>query len=105
MTGWRIGYLGATREIAQAIANLQDHSTSNPTSISQYATLAALRGDDSCIRLMVEEFQKRRDYMVGRLKAIEGLHCNVPQGAFYVFCDISHMGIGSTEFAKSLLQK
>ncbi len=89
MTGWRIGYAAAEKEIIKAMSNLQSHSTSNPASISQKAALAALTGPQEEVRAMVEEFKKRRDYMVGRVNRIKGMSCLKPQGTFYLFVDIS----------------
>jgi len=89
MTGWRIGYAAGNREIITAMSNLQSHSTSNPASISQKAALAALEGPQEPLRHMVAEFVKRRDYIVERLNSINGISCLKPQGAFYVFPDIS----------------
>ncbi len=88
MTGWRIGYAAGPKEIIQAMSNLQSHSTSNPTSISQKAALAALEGPQEPLFNMVAEFVKRRDYLVERLNAIKGISCLKPQGAFYVFLDV-----------------
>ncbi len=89
MTGWRIGYAAGPKEIIKAMSNLQSHSTSNPTSISQKASLAALEGTQEPLYNMVAEFARRRDYIVDRLNSIEGISCLKPQGAFYVFPDVS----------------
>lgn len=89
MTGWRIGYAAGPKEIIQAMSNLQDHSTSNPTSIAQYATVEALKGSQESLKEMIDAFLKRRDYIVQRINSIKGLSCLKPQGAFYVFVDIS----------------
>lgn len=91
MTGWRIGYAAAPAMLAKAMADLQSHSTSNPTSIAQAATLEAVQGDQEAVRTMVSEFVKRRDYMVERLNAMPGVNCNRPGGAFYVFPDIREL--------------
>ena len=85
MTGWRIGYTVGQKEIIAAISNIQSQSTSNPTSISQYAALAALTGPQDFISMMVGEFQKRRDFLVRELTSIPGVTCYNPRGAFYVF--------------------
>ena len=85
MTGWRIGYTVGQKEIISAMSNIQSQSTSNPTSISQYAALAALTGPQDFIAMMVKEFQKRRDYLVAELTSIPGVTCYNPRGAFYVF--------------------
>jgi aspartate aminotransferase len=103
MTGWRIGYLGAPLEIADAVAKLQDHSTSNPTSISQKAAVAALKANQDFTKNMCLEFQRRRDYCVLRLKRMRHLDFFLPQGAFYIFCNISKTGIDSLTFANRLL--
>ncbi|OGX13356.1 MAG: aspartate aminotransferase [Omnitrophica bacterium RIFOXYB12_FULL_50_7] len=89
MTGWRIGYAAGPKEIIQAMSNLQDHSTSNPTSISQVASVEALNGVQDDLKTMTGEFRKRRDYMVEKVNAIKGLSVSNPQGAFYCWVDIS----------------
>jgi aspartate aminotransferase len=85
MTGWRIGFAAGKKEIIQAMGNIQSQSTSNPTSISQKAALAALTGPQDFVTFMVREFQKRRDFFVQGLNSIEGVTCFEPKGAFYVF--------------------
>lgn len=85
MTGWRIGYAAGPKEIIKAMAAIQSQSTSNPTSIAQKAAVEALRGPQDSVRLMVEEFDRRRRYMVSELNSIEGVSCTKPTGAFYVF--------------------
>jgi aspartate aminotransferase len=89
MTGWRIGYIAGPGEIIQAISNLQDHSTSNPTSIAQAASLEALTGSQDDVEKMVREFKIRRDFMVDRINAIDGISTIMPQGAFYCWLNIS----------------
>ncbi|MCK9429896.1 MAG: pyridoxal phosphate-dependent aminotransferase [Candidatus Omnitrophica bacterium] len=105
MTGWRIGYLGAPGDIANAISNLQDHSTSNPNSIAQKAATAALSAPEDFTLGLCREFQKRRDYLASRLKGIEKISFTLPQGAFYMFCNISKTGLDSMEFARRLLDE
>ena len=105
MTGWRIGYLGAPADVAGAISNLQDHSTSNPNSIAQKAAVAALSAPDDFTRDLCREFQKRRDYLAERLKKVPKLSFKLPQGAFYIFCDISKTGLDSMSFARRLLEE
>jgi len=105
MTGWRIGYLGASPEIVDAISKLQDHSTSNPTSISQKAAVAALSAPDDFSKRICQEFQKRRDYCILRLKGMKKINYCLPQGAFYIFCDISKTRINSLTFADRLLEE
>ncbi len=105
MTGWRIGYLGAAPVIAEAVARLQDHSTSNPNSIAQKAAVAALSASGDFTKKICCEFQKRRDFAVSRLKKIEKLDVVVPQGAFYIFCNIAKTGLDSSTFAQRLLEE
>lgn len=90
MTGWRVGYIGAPKEIAAACTKLQGQYTSGTGSISQRATKAAMEADPSEIKFMVDAFHKRRDLVISMLREIKGLKINVPQGAFYVFPDISY---------------
>lgn len=105
MTGWRIGYLGAPSDIANAISNLQDHSTSNPNSIAQKAAVAALTAPEDFTHKLCQEFSKRRDYLAARLKAIKNLSFSLPLGAFYMFCDISKTGLDSLTFSRRLLDE
>jgi aspartate aminotransferase len=87
MTGWRIGYCGGPEEIISGMENVQSHSTSNPTSISQYAAEAALNGDQGCIAPMVAAFKERGKFVFEQLNRIPGVKCLAPAGAFYVFPD------------------
>jgi len=89
MTGWRIGYAAAPAEVAKAMADLQSHSTSNPTSIAQAAAVAALNGPQEPVSAMVAAFAARREYILERLTALPGVRCRRPAGAFYVFPDVS----------------
>ncbi|HZK18854.1 MAG TPA: pyridoxal phosphate-dependent aminotransferase [Clostridia bacterium] len=114
MTGWRIGYMAAPAKIAKAVADLQSHSTSNPTSIAQYASLEALTGSQEQLKMMVSEFAKRREFMFNELKAIPGLTCNKPGGSFYLYPNLkSYFGKSyegqvinsASDFAGILLEK
>jgi len=105
MTGWRIGYIGAPADVANAISNLQDHSTSNPNSIAQKAAAAALSAPEDFTLKLCQEFQRRRDYLASRLKGIKKIGFTLPQGAFYMFCDISKTGLDSMEFSRRLLEE
>jgi aspartate aminotransferase len=89
MTGWRIGYVAGPKEIIGAIKKIQSHSTSNPTSIAQKASVAALKGSQGFVADMVAEFDKRRTYIVDRLRALPGVKTAMPKGAFYVFPNFS----------------
>ena len=90
MTGWRIGYIGAPEFIAKACTKLQGQVTSGANSIAQRATIAALEAAPSEIGYMVEAFHKRRDLVLHLVNDIKGLEVNVPEGAFYVFPDVSY---------------
>ena len=113
MTGWRLGYAAGPQEIIAAMGNYQSQTTSNPTSFVQKAGIDALRGPQEAVALMVQEFEQRRNYVVERLNAMEGLSCFRPMGAFYAFPNVSgtygkHSPSGqitnSTSFAEHLLQ-
>jgi len=113
MTGWRLGYAVGPQEIIAAIGNYQSQTTSNPNSIAQKAGVEALRGSQSPVAVMVQEFERRRNYVIERLNAMEGLSCFTPQGAFYAFPNVSstfakRSAIGpitnASTFAEHLLQ-
>jgi aspartate aminotransferase len=87
MTGWRIGYCGGPQELIDAMENVQSHSTSNPTSISQYAAEAALNGDQSCMDPMLVAFKERAKVITEGLNRIQGVKSLMPTGAFYAFPD------------------
>jgi aspartate aminotransferase len=89
MTGWRIGYTGGPEELITAMDAVQSQEVSNPTSIAQKAALAALTGPQDFIEIMVNEYDRRRRYIVDRLNSVHGVHCLMPEGAFYVFPDVS----------------
>jgi aspartate aminotransferase len=89
MTGWRIGYIGAPQYIADACTKVQGQFTSGTCSIAQKATIAAMKADPSVIKDMITAFHNRRDLVLNGLNEIEGVKTNIPEGAFYVFPDIS----------------
>ena len=89
MTGWRIGYAGGPKSIIAAMKKIQSQSTSNPSSISQAASVAALAGDQSCVRDMTRAFRERHDYVVAALNKIPGFKCLPSAGTFYAFPDVS----------------
>ena len=101
MTGWRIGYAIGPADIISAAGKIQSQSTSNPTSIAQAAALEAISGSQVEVPRMVREFKQRRDVIVDRLNAIQGMHCLKPQGAFYVFPNISAL-LGRSANGKKL---
>ena len=101
MTGWRIGYAAASLKIAKVMGNLQSHATSNPNSMAQFASVAALNGPTGALDAMVEEFDRRRRYMVERINSIPGLSCLLPHGAFYVMLNITG-ALGKTYKGKEI---
>ena len=100
MTGWRIGYTAGDEKVIQAMGKLQGQSTSCPSSIAQVAAIEALIGDQSEVAIMRNIFKKRRDYIVNRLNKMNGVHCDNPGGAFYVFPDFSTL-MGSNKKIQS----
>jgi len=104
MTGWRIGYAAGALEIMEYIKKFQDHSTSNPTSISQVAAMEALKASQDSIDQMRQIFKKRRDLMLQCIDKIPELSYIRPEGAFYVFCDFSKVGDASL-IAKQMLDE
>jgi aspartate aminotransferase len=115
MTGWRIGYTLGPEALIQALIKLQSQSTSNPTSIAQYAALEAMRGSMDSVPVMLAEYEKRRKRIVEGLRAIPGVTCEWPSGAFYAFPNISaHLSSvqgkpalakSCTEISKLLLER
>jgi aspartate aminotransferase len=113
MTGWRIGYACGAEPIVRAVTDLQSQSTSNPTSIAQAAAAAAFGGPQACVAEMRAAFERRRTRIVELLRAIPGVTCTVPEGAFYVFPDVSRfidsaaLGArkGSDALCEQLLEK
>ncbi|GAB4281659.1 MAG: pyridoxal phosphate-dependent aminotransferase [Oscillatoriaceae cyanobacterium] len=104
MTGWRLGYLAGPIEIIKAASTLQSHSTSNICTFAQYGAIAALESSQDCVEEMRAAFADRRRFVLDRLAAIPGLTCPKPDGAFYVFPNISKTGLKSLEFCKQLLE-
>lgn len=105
MTGWRIGYAAGPKHVIDAMTALQSHSTSNPTSISQHAALAALTGDQTEVARMTEEFRRRRDRLVTGLNTLPGLSCLMPDGAFYAWCNVSRLGQPAETIASRWLEE
>jgi aspartate aminotransferase len=114
MTGWRLGYACANEKLIKAMSSVQSHAVSHPNSITQYASAVALNGPQEDVHKMIEQFAKRRTYMFERLSKMEGLQCLMPDGAFYIYVDISHymnktlcgeVIKSSLDFAQILLEK
>ncbi|AFY41846.1 pyridoxal phosphate-dependent aminotransferase [Nostoc sp. PCC 7107] len=105
MTGWRIGYLAGPIEIIKAANSIQGHSTSNVCTFAQYGAIAALQESQDCVAEMLQAFTKRRQVMLERINAIPGLNCPKPDGAFYLFPDISKTGLKSLDFCNALIEE
>ncbi|WP_445626585.1 pyridoxal phosphate-dependent aminotransferase [Nostoc sp. DSM 114167] len=105
MTGWRLGYLAGPVEIIKAASSIQGHSTSNVCTFAQYGAIAALQSSQDCVEEMRQAFAKRRQVMLDGLNAIPGLSTAKPDGAFYLFPDISKTGLKSLEFCDALLEE
>ncbi|EFA72620.1 Aminotransferase, class I and II [Raphidiopsis brookii D9] len=104
MTGWRLGYLAGPLEIIKAATTIQGHSTSNVCTFAQYGAIAALEGSQDCVEEMRQAFAQRRQVMYDGINSIPGLTCVRPDGAFYLFPDISKTGLRSLEFCDALLE-
>jgi aspartate aminotransferase len=105
MTGWRVGYLAGPKEVIAAATVVQGHSTSNVCTFAQYGALAAVTGSQDCVATMAAAFAERREAIYERVRAIPGLICPKPTGAFYLFPDISAFGLDSQTFCTKLLQE
>ena len=105
MTGWRVGYLAAPLELLKAVSIIQGHSTSNVCTFAQYGAIAALEGSQDCVEQMRLAFADRRQVILNLVNAIPGLTCLTPNGAFYIFINISKLGMSSLEFCDGLLNE
>ena len=105
MTGWRMGYGVMRADLATQVARLQTNAVSCTASFTQMAGVEALKGDQSAVDKMRDEFKRRRDYMVERLNRIKGFSCRMPKGAFYVFPNITKTGWQSKKLADALLEQ
>jgi aspartate/methionine/tyrosine aminotransferase len=105
MTGWRLGYGIMNRELAAHVTMLMVNSNSCAATMTQWAAIEALKGPQDESVKMVKAFKERRDYIVDALNHIDGIHCNMPEGAFYVFPNISSFGLTSAKFADRLLEE
>lgn len=105
MTGWRIGYAVSTKEIISQMTKLQEHLVAHPSSISQIAGAAALRGSQKCVKEMVKEYSERREIIIKALSKINRVRYIEPRGTFYVFPSISELGVSSYKAALYLLEK
>ena len=104
MTGWRLGYVAAPRELVKQIATIHSHTATCATSFAQVGGTAAYDGPQECITMMNAAYDRRRRLVAEGLSALPGVICPLPEGAFYAFADIRGTGLSSTEFATRLLQ-
>jgi len=105
MTGWRIGFAVANEDIISQMTKLQEHISAHPSSISQKAAVAALRGGNDCVKKMIAEYSERRGLLLKGLSEIPGFRCTRPQGAFYVFPNIKGFKMSSEKFSMQVLEK
>jgi aspartate/methionine/tyrosine aminotransferase len=105
MTGWRLGFGIMPKELAARVDLLLTHSIGSTAHFTQFAGLEAITGPQDMVDVMVTEYQRRRDVIVDGLNAITGFTCQKPQGAFYVFPNITGTGMGSAELANLILEK
>lgn len=105
MTGWRVGYIAAPLKILKAMTTLQSHSTSNVCTFAQYGAIAALESSQDCVQEMLTAFTERRKVILKAIDSIPNLTTSIPNGAFYVFVDISATGMKSLDFCKKLLEE
>jgi aminotransferase len=103
MTGWRIGFLAAEQELVKLLTKAQEHHVACAPAISQRAALAALEGSQVSVKKMVEEYQRRRDFLCQSLNQMENVRCLEPKGTFYAFLNISETGFTSKEMARRIL--
>jgi aspartate aminotransferase len=104
-TGWRLGYAAGPLHVIKAATSIQSHCTSGPNTFAQYGAIAALEGPSDEVEQMRQVFEGRRNLMVEGIRAIPGLSCPMPQGAFYVFPNISATGLDSMAFCQQLLEQ
>jgi aspartate aminotransferase len=105
MTGWRVGYLAGPKDLIKAASTIQGHSTSNVCTFAQYGAIEALTASQDCVEQMRQAFAERREVMYELINAIPGLTCPKPDGAFYLFPNISSFGLSSMEFSEKLLEQ
>lgn len=105
MTGWRIGYAAAPKEVISALNKVHQHNTTSAASFVQKAAITALRNEGNEVREMVKEYQRRRDYVVAAIENTDGISCVCPKGAFYIFINIKALGFSSGEVSQYLLEE
>ncbi|MCG5103231.1 pyridoxal phosphate-dependent aminotransferase [Oceanobacillus alkalisoli] len=103
MTGWRLGYIAAEKELVKEMVKVQQHLVSCATSFSQYAAIEAF-DCESEVNLMVEDYKRRRDFLVSELNSLPGFECRSPEGTFYVFAKVNYNGMNSEEFSQYIFE-
>ena len=105
MTGWRLGYLGAPAKLCEQVLKVQQHIVTCAPSFVQAAGVAALQGPQSCVQEMVTEYDRRRRFLSEALNSIPGVHCPLPEGAFYMFPQINFREMDSHHLAKHMIEE
>ena len=105
MTGWRVGYIAADTQIIHAMKTIQSHSTSNVCTFAQYGAIAAIESSQECVAKMLESFRERRKFMFSAVESVSNISCPLAYGAFYLFVDISTLGLKSLDFCEQLLNR
>jgi len=105
MTGWRLGYIAAPLDLIQVMVRMHAYTVTHTASMVQWAGVAALEGPQDCVHDMVAEFERRRDFMFEAVRTMKGIKCNKPDGAFYLFPDVSGTGMNGEELTKYLLNE
>ena len=104
MTGWRLGYVAAPRDLIDVMIRVHQYTVMCPTSFAQYGAVAAYEGPQDCVQDMRREFARRRELILRRLQAMEGIDCPVPEGAFYAFPSVRRLGVSCQKVAEHLLE-
>lgn len=104
MTGWRVGYVAAPKELILTLNKIHQHTTVCANSFSQKASVIALKNEGDEVKEMVAEYERRRDYAVAAINAVDGISCLAPKGAFYIFINVKSLGLSSAEIAQYLLE-
>jgi aspartate aminotransferase len=100
-----VGYLAGPHALINAVATIQGHATSNVCTFAQFGAVAALEESQDCVAEMLAAFTERRSVMLERIRALPGITCSEPEGAFYLFPNITKLGLGSIEFCQRLLEE
>jgi aspartate/methionine/tyrosine aminotransferase len=105
MTGWRLGYVAARKKLTDSLIRVHQYSATCATSFAQRGAVAAYRASQDCVGEMVDEFDRRRKFLIEALESIQGVSCVRPEGAFYVFPSVKEFGVSDEKLATYLLQE